>query len=122
MQRRFFYALLVSAALLLQAATVTFAFEATAHSSGACARDQIAFGVSGGAAEDGGAGHAKDHSRACNHCGWCAAGSPLPATTTIAASGATEFFKQTIHIDHFEPRTGARIDPNASPRAPPSLS
>jgi hypothetical protein len=123
MQRGLFYAILLSAALLLQAAATSFAPGAAIHQSGACASDQIAFGASSATTEHGHAGQPNDHSRACDHCDWCMAGAPLATAGTIVVASATaRFSNQPLHYDNFEPLAGARIDHNASPRAPPSLS
>jgi hypothetical protein len=123
MRRRAVFALLAIAALLLQATMSTHAFKPRAPGGlNECGRGQIAFNVDANAQKDGGdANHARKHWR--NECLPCATSAPLPMPAAIAAAiVVTRISPPLIHADNFEARSGVRIDLNAPPTAPPSLS
>jgi len=123
MRRRAIYALLAIAALLLQATMSTHAFKPqTPDRLTECVRGQIALNVAADARKDvDDANHARKHWR--NECLPCATSASLPAPAAIAvAIVVAKISPPPLQADDFETRSGVRIDLNAPPTAPPSLS
>ncbi len=117
------YAILVSLALLLQAATATFAFKDAGHRAAQdCGRGQVLRGAASISPDVGGdAGQAPK--QAHDHCAWCVTGASMPAPEMIfVTTGAAEFSTRLYFKNRFQPRSNSRIEPNAAPRAPPALA